>query len=320
VSRFIAVAHATAQGLCPCSVIVALLMLALGSTGAADNPALSPEDSRFVRTVVHLQQSEPELRADFVEVALVLLAEAYADEASLAREAATVAADNDKLLGWAAAVERYSQQLPLLVEDVELGFPARLTLGVDGVLSISVAERRLMLMHPRVDQQAVFEQAILATFCRRHNCAAFTEQQAGLEPIPVSAASVKPQWTFTENGAVCGYGGLEVDFGSGADIARTRVTCEQFLHEAITLGQEIAWQRRHAVRVDWHELTLRPLPSRPGHALGLNAAGDTLLATVPLIYGSPGLLRAITPWLRAEVMQTTGPKLRLRAADFGWVP
>ena len=148
VSRFIAVAHATAQGLCPCSVIVALLMLALGSTGAADNPALSPEDSRFVRTVVHLQQSEPELRADFVEVALVLLAEAYADEASLAREAATVAADNDKLLGWAAAVERYSQQLPLLVEDVELGFPARLTLGVDGVLSISVAERRLMLMHP----------------------------------------------------------------------------------------------------------------------------------------------------------------------------
>ncbi len=279
-----------------------------------------PSESRFARTALYLQQSDAEMRADFVTTALALLADAYAEEASLARQAALTATDGEKLLGWARAVEHFARQLPWLVDDVEQGFPVGLIPGSDGSFSVSVAGRRLMLIHPRADQQAVFEQSILTAFCRRHDCAAFTPGQAALEPIPVSAANVHPQWTFTESGAVCSHRGLEVDFGSGPDIARKRATCEQLLREAVVLSQEIGWQRRHAVRIDWEALSLSPLPGRMDYALSLNAAGDTLLASVPLIHASPGLLQAITPWLRSEVMQTEGFRLRLRASDFDWIP
>ena len=52
----------------------------------------------------------------------------------------------------------------------------------------------------------------------------------------------------------------------------------------------------------------------------LNAAGDSILVTLPLIYGSPGLLEDLKPWLRYRVGAGEEVQLRLDAADYGWLP
>ncbi|MCB1845424.1 MAG: hypothetical protein KDI09_20820 [Halioglobus sp.] len=274
--------------------------------------------SLFVRTAVAVQQAEPDVRGDFARAALELLAQAYAEEARLARDAAETSAEAEKLLSWARAVERYSRQLPMLMDDVDLGFPVRLDVGGDGVLAVTVAERRVMLNHPRVDRQAVFETAILEAFCLAHRCAALLPAAGDAEPIPVSAGRLRPRWTFSEDGGTCSDGGIAVVFGPGADLAGARSLCQQFLHEARVLSQELDWQRRHAVRIEWSALALRSLPGRTAHALRLNAAGDTLLAPLPLIHGSPGMLAVLTPWLRGEVGEAEPAALTLRAADYGW--
>ena len=84
------------------------------------------------------------------------------------------------------------------------------------------------------------------------------------------------------------------------------------------LAHEIAWQRRHAVAVQWHDLSLSAVPGRPQHTLRLNRAGDTLLLSLPVLHGSPGLLEAIVPWLRRAAPDNDAPRVMLRASDYDW--
>jgi hypothetical protein len=307
----------------PCAIqlllVISALVLVPVQTVAQeqiDNP--QPTGSRYQRTVLSLQNSSAEMQADFASTALRALVEVYIAEADLARNQAESEKNNVKLLGWSRAVDQYARQLALVLDDIELGLPVELQPNDAESVTVMAGGRSVIMSHPRVDQQASFEQRVLLDFCRRQDCQLLTAGSAEASPIPVSASGVDPVWTFAETGPVCSYKDIELRFANARHLARWRMTCRQLLQELMMLADEIAWQGRHGVVVDWNELTVRPTPQRPEHLVLLNGKGDSLLATIPLIYGSPALLADITPWLKARVTRGQSVPVQLEAERYGW--
>ncbi len=282
----------------------------------SENP--QSNGSRYQRTVLALQNSSAEIQADFASTALRALVEVYIAEADLARNQAESEQNNAKLMGWSRAVDQYARQLALVVDDIELGLPVELQPNDAESVTVMAGGRSVIMSHPRVDQQASFEQRVLLDFCRRQDCQLLTAGSAEASPIPVSASGVDPVWTFAATGPVCSYKDIELRFANARHLARWRMTCRQLLQELMMLADEIAWQGRHGVVVEWDSLAVHPTPQRPEHLVLLNSKGDSLLATIPLVYGSPALLADITPWLKGRVINGQSLALQLEAADYGW--
>lgn len=290
----------------PRSALVGCLLCALAGLLAGWVQAEGQEGeplTYFQRTVQYLQDAAPQLRGDFAATALSSLASAYVEEARLAREQAHRAGQSPHLRAWSATVDRYASQMPLLLEDIELGFPVRLTLGTEKSLAITVADRTVILSHPRLYQQAAFEQGILKAFCARHRCEQFAPDAADAAPIPATYRHVRPNWIFTTQASSCTYRGITVRFPSAQNMANSRLICQQFLQEVTALADELAWQQRHQVTIEWGQLTLQATPGRPGHMLQVNTLGDTVLVTVPTLYRSASVFEAVLPWIRAQVAQ-----------------
>lgn len=304
-----------------CLLLVGQVAFAQAPSGDIAGPAAQGQ-SRFDRTVLYLRDAPPEQQADFATVAMSQLAEVYMAEADLAQTEAkqTAGAARAKLLGWSIAVNQYARQLLLVIDEIELGYPVVLSLGRQGAVSVLVADRAVILGHPRADQQAAFEQRVLSGFCVLHDCKKMTAQLAPPEPIPVYAPRYQPRWTFTESGPVCSHDGIEVHFGNGGNLGVLRDICEQLLQEATELATEIAWQRRHGVILDWSLLKLSATPQRPEHLVRLNATGDSILLTLPLLFASPGLVDDLKPWLRYRASGAESVNLQLDASRYGWVP
>jgi hypothetical protein len=280
--------------------------------------APQPTGSRYQRTVLSLQNSSAEIQSDFASTGLRALVEVYIAEADLARNQAESEKTKAKLLGWSRAVDQYARQLGLVLDDIELGLPVELQPNTAESVTVKAGGRSVILSHPRVDQQASFEQRVLLDFCRRQNCQLLTAGSEETAPIPVSASGVDPVWTFTETGLVCSYKDIELRFANARHLARWRMTCRQLLQELMTLADEVAWQGRHGVVVEWGSLAVHPTPQRPEHLVLLNSKGDSLLATIPLVYGSPALLADITPWLKGRVIDGQSVALQLEAENYGW--
>ena len=301
-----------------CFIQWALLM---GPVALAQSPvaeSLVPE-SRFQRTARYLQDASPEMRGEFATSALRELAEVYMAEADLARKQAEDQGNGSKLRAWSIAVDQYAGQIALLLADIGLGLPVEIRENKKEAVTVVVAGRATILSHPRVDQQATYEQRVLLDFCGRSDCKLLTAQAAAApQPIPVSASQVNPIWNFTERGPVCSHDGIELSFSGVRNLARSRATCQQLLQEVMTLINEIAWQQRHGVTVQWQAIAIHATPDRPEHVVQLNGMGDSVLATLPLIHSSPELLPDITPWLQASVQSKKPAALQLDAARYGW--
>lgn len=277
---------------------------------------ITESQSRFHRILGHLQDASPELRSEFATIALTHLAVAYSEEARLAR--AEAGGKDAGLWAWSAAVDRFARQVPLLLEDIELGWPVSLASGGEDTLAVTVGDRVVIVNHPRLNQQHVFEQEILVDFCSRQNCEQFIPGDSRPEPIPVSTRKVRPDWMFTKQGWACSYRGIKVWFNSEQNMAKSRLICEQFLQELMMLTDEIAWQHRHSVPIAWDELDIQSTPQRPEHVVRLNAAGDSVLLTVPVLYRSPELLVHVIPWVRQRVTNQQDVSVELDAGRYGW--
>jgi hypothetical protein len=245
----------------------------------------------------------------------VLLAEIDLAEGELA-----ASEESGKLRGWAAAVGQYLGELALLRKDIDQGYDVQLSLGAGNELEVWVDRRAIIATHPRPGHQALLEQAILGVFCSSHDCEMYTvaAEMVDAVPIPVSRADVRPAWNFGPDGPVCEHRQLSVSFSNNRGLTRYRMLCEQFLHEAVRLVDEIAWQGRHGVSVDWSDLAVGSSPGLTQHVVRLNAAGDSVLVTIPVIQGTDGLLQMLVPWLRAEVEGVAPRGLVLEASSLGW--
>ncbi|MCB1704486.1 MAG: hypothetical protein KDI17_06470 [Halioglobus sp.] len=268
----------------------------------------------FQRTVQYLQDAAPQVRSDFATTALTSLAIAYSEEARLAREQARRAGHSAHLWAWSAAVDRWAGQVPLLLDDIALGFPVQLTLATDGSLAVMVADRTVILSHPRLYQQGVFEQGILKAFCASHRCEQWAPDGGGAAPVRASSLRVRPDWVFSAQGSSCTYRGISVRFPNAQDMAGSRQLCQQFLQEVTALADELSWQQRHQVAIEWSRLVIQATPGRPEHMLQVNAAGDAVLVTVPTLYRSAAAFEAVLPWIRSRVAGQGEVRVDLDAA------
>lgn len=265
-----------------------------------------------------LQAGSPERGVAFATIALATLADAYAGEATLARQQAGGVEGGADLRSWSVAVDGYARQLSLLLEDIEQGYPVNLIVGNGATPAVAVADRVVILTHPRPSQQAVFETEILREFCGVHRCDDTAMEAAPAEPIPVYTGHIRPAWSFTQDGPSCSHDGITVYFASERNLANSRTICEQLMREAELLADEMAWQYRHAVPIDWGGLSIAATPGGPEHMVRLNGAGDVLLVSVPLLFSTPGLLPEIIPWIRQRLGGGQAVSLELDAGRFGW--
>jgi hypothetical protein len=278
-------------------------------------------NSRFVRTAVALGTATDAERTDFASIALAELAVVYLAEADLARYESRESERGGKLASWSAAVYGFVDQLVLVQEDIDFGFPVELRHLHGQVIGVVSGGRTVILSHPRADQQAAYEQRVLADFCGRHDCARLTQVVAGEEPepIPVTAAGADPEWDFSTSGPVCKHRGISVQFSTVTQLGTRRTICRQLAQEAETLAAELAWQQRHGVDIDWSRLAIQATPRRPEHIVRLNRAGDSILVSVPLFYSTDGLLQRLTPWLRNRYDgDGQPPDVKLTGSNLGW--
>ncbi|MBP6683440.1 MAG: hypothetical protein KA159_08985 [Halioglobus sp.] len=303
-----------------------MLCLAFGVGAQALEESAPVALSRFERTVAYLQRAPAEQQTDFAITALAELVAVYMAEADLARagSARPGGSPRSTLQGWAVAVDEYANQLLRVLDEVEQGQAVSLRLSHLGPAVVTVADRVVILGHPRADQQGAFEQQVLADFCSRHDCGPVTTAaatNARPEPIPVTVVRVNPVWAFAATGQTCSIDELQVFFNnsSNRNIATLRGICEQFVQELAALANELAGQQGYGVAIDWDGLALTATPGRPEHLVRVNAAGDSVLVTAPLLFASPKLLADIRPWLAARVGGKPAPAVRLDAASYGWL-
>ena len=299
------------------NVLFAFLLLALPVAGQEQIEQTSPQ-SRYQRIIVALEAADADWRATYAEAALSFLAEIYLAEADLARAQATSDQTDLKLLGWSRAVEQYASQLLLIQEDIALGFPTELYADVLGPPRLVVGGRSVILNHPREDQQLVYEQMVLTAFCRQRNCEQLLPAEAAAAPIPMSAPTVTPDWRFTAAGPVCGGSGVSIQFSVSAELSRVKPLCRQLLQELSALRNDIRWQQRPGVVVDWDTLFIASTTQRPEHIVTLNSVGDTTLISLPVLHSSPGLVAAVIPWLAVSPKGEQVRNLELDADDYGW--
>jgi hypothetical protein len=297
------------------ALLIAASAVALASVTFAEEPQPL---TRFERTAQYLQTASPELRGDFAAIGLSTLARAYVAEANLAREQSRKSARHASLRAWSATVDGFARQMPLLLDDIELGLPVQLTLGAEKSLAVTVAGRTVILSHPRLNEQTAFEQEILNVFCARHRCEQFMPGKGDFGPIAFSTTQIRPDWTFTSQSSLCAYQGITVRFRSATDMAKARLICEQFLAEAVMLADELSWQQRHSVVIEWTHLKIVATPGRTGHIVQLNELGESILVTVPLLFSNTQLLEDTLPWLKQRLNDRQTANVVLDADRYGW--
>jgi hypothetical protein len=282
----------------------------------------SSGQTRFQRTVEYLQDASPALRGDFAAIALTNLSQAYKAEAQLARTETRASGDKARLGGWSAMVDYYSRQMPLLLADIELGLPVYLTLGDEQSLVITVADRTVIVSPPRLSQQNAFEHTVLSDFCKIQSCEQFLPATGtvtnGFGSSSVAMVSVRPNWSFSAQGPVCSYQGINVRFESQKNLADSRQICKQFFLEVMTLSDELAWQQRHGIAIEWGNLNIPATSHRPEHSVGLNASGDAVLVAVPLLSSSPGLQQQVLAWIQRRLDNQQGLSMDVDANLIGW--
>lgn len=280
--------------------------------------AAGQEDSLFDRLIISLEKAPQDQQAHFSSIALSRLAEAYLSEADLARQ--VEGKIDPTQIHWARSVEGYAYEITRLMKNVETGEVATITFVPRSPPTITVGDFRVMLTHPRPEQQSVFEHQILEDFCQRDNCeeiAASRDFTSADERTFSVNQSVKPAWEFTADGPACSYPGIRITFKSGTNFDVIRKQCKTLFQEVESLVDALSQQQQYGVLIDWSQFRIDTIPDSLQHAATLNFAGDTAVLNLPLLYENPDVMSALKPWL-INRLSYRPIKLELQADQFGW--
>lgn len=295
-----------AQGCCRNAKII-LLIIPLHAF------AVDQQHSLFSRVTTALETASGEQRARFAEIALKQLADAYLSEARIVYQSHTQIGSDQ--LQWVRSVEGYAGELGHLRERIEVGEPARIDSQLLTAPMIVVANYRVMLTHPRPDQQLAFEHQVLEQFCQQDRCEDLLANNNNVENSGPSAAadeSVRPKWEFSMAGPACAEKGIHISFEYGTNFRQVRALCNSFFKELESLLDALRWQQNHQVLIDWSHLRIDPSTGQSQQVLLINGFGDTVVVSLPLLYEEPKLLSATAPWLKARLANQRYP-LRLKA-------
>jgi len=297
-----------------CLAIAFLCLLADRAFSAAHT---APRETRFLRTVAALEAAPSEVRITFASLALTHLTLALGFEAETARAELSETANRPKLASWAQAVDRYSADLVKIEEDIRNGAELGLHVTEIGEVTLLAAGRMVLLGHPRREHQSTLEQEILRDFCARHSCDDLVDANGERSKSVAASATVRPSWTFNEDGLVCEHDTVSVTFPPGGRLPAQKRLCSKILQELAVLLDEVRWQMRQGVEVEWSGLEVVLTPARPEHRVQLNRAGDSVLMRAPLLAQFPFLLQQASDWLRERlVLENSSATLKLDARHY----
>ncbi|MEH6592369.1 MAG: hypothetical protein V7746_19040, partial [Halioglobus sp.] len=281
----------------------------------SDDPA-----SRFLRTAMGLQDESDELRARFVEVALMQMIEVYLAESDLARDEANKAEAGQKLSGWVLSVNTYIEALMASAELLQSGAWVGLVFMDSGAVAALIEGKLTILAHPRAEQQSTFESNVLNTFCADGRCAFLSATAINVEPIAETQPTRSPHWLFDGRNATCQgeSGSISIEYTNQINLSAMRAHCKQLFIEIRLVAAEMIQQSRHGVKLDWEVLALSAVPQSTEHLLRFNSLGDSSVLSVPFIYASGDILLDLRPWFSARVLGGPSPKVNLVGSDYGW--
>lgn len=286
------------------SLRVLAALLALLILPAHAQPAHAQPDTKFSRLVIALQNAPLEWRVDFANLAVSQLAHAYITEAHLARTARE--GDPTEQARWSRSVEGYANDLLLLKQNLAQGFDVSLQWIPSTGAVVASGGYRMMLTYPRPGQQATFEHSLLEQFCQFRECTQLAGTQTPAAPdMPVTG--IKPDWAFTEEGAVCTYNRLSLTFQPEQNAGDARPFCTAFFGEVDTLATELKKLQQFGLKVEWNSLRIQPGPTPQLHLVQLNENGDTLSLPLPILYNHPGLLAQLRHWLINRINDDPSP-------------
>lgn len=277
-------------------------------------------ETLFDRTVAAVQKSSQDDRVDFATIALRELVETYMAEADLARKEGSENNNNRKLVGWADSVDRFAAQMLIVLEDAGTGYPVDLSKTASGAVGLTVADRMIVLAHPRADQQRAYERRVLAEFCTSKNCTELTLDNDEQDPSLFPIVSARPLWSFTKDGPICisNEDEIEIQFLARHNMSAIRTQCLQLLSELSALRYEISWNIRRGVSVHWDKVALLTTPEKPEHLVVLNDTGDSTLLVLPLLYANPAILENFGRWLSSKTNNRQSNKLQIEAKNIVW--
>lgn len=293
---------------------IVIVLLVLGCASTAD----AQIKSRFEKMILALQHDAGSLTDVFGQSALTILMEIYLAEADLARREQAESGGDSKLANWVVAVDQYSQQLDVMLEQIGSGSHVEIRSISNALAVVVVAGRSVILSHPRADQQTAFEHRIVSDFCAQKSCEKLFKQLEKPVPVPVSAPVFTPDWSFAVAGPVCSSRAIRIQFSSDGELASYRGLCRQFFQEISSLATEVRWQESQGVKTDWQSIAIRQTPHTPEHIVALTPSGDVTLLPLPLLYASEGLLFTLIPWLKAQVADVANPVILLDAETYDW--
>lgn len=254
----------------------------------------------FARTVAQLDSAAPDNSALFATIALSRLADAYYQEAEIVYETGRSASKKQRR--WARSVSAYAQEIVYLNDQIINGAPASVLLYPHSETVVKVSGRLITLSHPRMDQQAIYEQSVLQQYCELMAC---TSTDAGADDWArreqQRAENPQVNWRFTESGSNCSQQGLTITFGQTSEFRTLRNKCTELFAELDSLIQALHWQQRHGVRIDWNRLSISAMHQGDDHVVVLNGVGDSVVASLPQLYVAKELFQELTPWLQAQL-------------------
>jgi hypothetical protein len=305
-----------------CTYLIFTISLTVNLLLVSSAHAIVSDDSatRFHRTAIALQNDSGELRAKFVEIALMQMIEVYLAESDLARDEATRVDLDEKLRSWVLSVETYTEALILSVERVQAGAPVQLMVIDSGAVTVLIDDNLTILTHPRADQQRAYESNVLMLFCTGQRCAAFTQVARDTAPITETMPTLSPHWIFSGTTATCQgeSGSISIEYQNQTNLAAMRSHCKQLFAEIRAVAAEMIRQSRHGVKLDWTVLEITSISQSTEYLLRFNSAGDSSVLSVPLMYASGKLIHDLRPWFVARVSRGPDPSLTLNGQVYGW--
>lgn len=243
------------------------------------------------------------LRADLARVAIDELAAVYADEARRALRDKRRGGDASDRRRWAGAVQQLADDYRLLANSIGFLTPVDIDIGPEGSLYLVIDGKLVVASSPRMNEQRLYEQRVIAEFCALNRCNELVRQ-----PMPeASRSAITPeassQWEFSDHtGPVCSNGdGLEFQFRTLENMDLKRIVCQRIVAELELLANAVSRRMASGTRVDWNSVAIHGPPGGSEHTVTLNPEGDTLQLALPELATQNHAFRRVLPWLAAKV-------------------
>lgn len=289
------------------SIVVLLLLSVVFWSSFLSAAEINLSRSKVIQLALHLEVAEPELRYDFIQIALSEMYYSYQNEWQKSLE--NLPHDRKKrakIAGWRYATQSYLQSLEHLLLLIDSELPLEFFISAQNKLVILVAQQPVIITGPNAGANKQIERNIVDKFCQLHDCreyfteiASQKERLKDAQRIP-SGEVISGSWSIKAN--------MQAEFATSNHMVfifatiKNRQEKEQWAiavaEEVVRLIDAVAIARKKGNRIDWSVLKIEDLPlTDKAHRLNVNSRGDFIKISLPRLGAHKTLFAQLAPWI-----------------------